>query len=97
MVKMALNQVVGMIAVRYRLMATSSAVLVPSGVAPAIVVGPALCRVPGVDRNHMLFNIIALAVVQMPIVKVVSMSIVQDSGVSAARTVFVRVWFVNTK
>ena len=96
MVKMALNQVVGMIAVRYRLMATSSAVLVGSGVAPAIVLGPACRRVPGVDRNHVLFNMIALAVVQMPIMKVVSVSLVADSGVSAARAVLVRVLFVNT-
>jgi hypothetical protein len=96
MVKMPLYQVVGMIAVRYRLMATSSAVFVPSGVAPAIVVSPARCRVPGVDRNHMFFNMIALAVVQMPIMKVVSVSLVADSGVSAARAVLVRVLFVNT-
>lgn len=96
MMKMSLYQVVGVIAVRHRFMPTSGAMFVLSGVASAIMAGRTRGRMPGVDGNHMLIYVICVRMVQVAIVKVVHMSFVLDSGVSARWAMFVRVSFMKT-
>jgi hypothetical protein len=95
MVKMPLYQIVGVIAVRDRLMPTTGAMFVLSGVASAIMAGRARGGMAGVDCNHMLINVICVRMVKVAIVKVVHMSFVLDSGVSARWAMFVRVSFVK--
>jgi hypothetical protein len=96
MVQMAVYEVVLMIAVRNRLMAAPGAVLVPLGMAPAFVVGCLGRRgMLGIDCNHMLVNMICVGVVQVAFMKVVSMSFVLNSGVSAGRTMLMSMFFVD--
>jgi hypothetical protein len=96
MVKMAVYEVVLVIAVRNRLMPTSGAVLVPLGMAPAFVVGCLGRRgVLGIDCNYMLVNMICVGMVQVALMKIVSMSFVLNSGVSAGRTMLMSMFFVD--
>lgn len=95
-VQVAMNQVVRMVAVRNGLVAATGPVLVLLVVTAAIVLSNTRRGMAGIDRDHVLINMVGMQVVQMPVVKIVSVSFMLDSGVAAARTMFMWVGFVNT-
>jgi hypothetical protein len=95
MVKMTAYEVVLVIAVRNRLMTAARAVLVLLVVATTIVAGLRRCGMLGVDCNHVLISMICVGVVQVAIMKIVSMPFVLDSRVPARGPVLMRVFFVD--
>jgi hypothetical protein len=86
-VEMALDQVVGVIAMRHRRMAAVDAVDVTGGMAGAAMVRRALGRVGRVDRDRVLIDVIAVDVMQVPIVQIVDVAGVLDRGMAAVGTV----------
>jgi hypothetical protein len=50
---------------------------------------------PGINCNHVFVNVTFVGMVQVSVMKVVSMSFVLNSGVSATRTMLMRMLFVN--
>lgn len=85
-----------MIAVRNGLVAATGSVFVLFVVTTTIVLNSTRRGMAGIDRDHMLINMVGMQVVQMSVVKIVSVSFMLDSGVAAARTMFMWVRFVNT-
>jgi hypothetical protein len=90
MMQMALDQIVDVITVRHGLMAATGGMLVPRRVPAAVVLGGAHVRIVGVRRDDMLVDVVAMNVVQMPVVQVVDMPVVADGGVAALPPVTMR-------
>jgi hypothetical protein len=93
--QVALDQIVGVIAVRHARVSTAGAVDVVGGVAGAAVVRRALRRVGRVDGDRVLIDVIAVKVVQVPIVEIVDVTGVLDREVTAVGTVDVVVALVD--
>ena len=94
MVEVAFNQVVGVVAVRNSLVSASRPVFVALFMSAAIVVRGTRCRVLPAYADLMLVNVIAVCVVEVPIVKIILMAVVLHGRVSAVRTMHVSVRFV---
>jgi hypothetical protein len=90
-VQVTLDQVVGVVAVRHRLVAAVGAVLVARVVTAAVVLGRAVVRVLRVDRDDVLVHVVLVRVMQVAAVQVVGVALVLDGRVAAARAVLVRV------
>ncbi len=86
-VEMAIDQIVGVIAMRHGGMAAAGTVDVTGGVAGAAMVRRALGRVGRVDRDRVLVDVIAVEVVQVAVVQVVDVASVLDRDVAAAGAV----------
>ncbi|HEY6307332.1 MAG TPA: hypothetical protein VI488_12835 [Candidatus Angelobacter sp.] len=95
-VQVSPNQVVRMAAMRNGLVAASRPVPVVFVVAATIVPNSTRCGMAGIDCDHVFINVAGMWVVQMPVVKIVCVPFMLDSGVAAARTMLVWVGFVNT-
>lgn len=95
MVKVSIHHVVGMVAVRQRLMAAAGSVLVICPVGAAVVVGRAAVGIFLGDLERVLAPVVAMLVVEMPVVQVVEMAGVVDGGMSAAGAVLVLVTLVD--
>src|SRR4051794_480601 len=93
-VQVAVHQVVGVVAVRDRLVAAAGAVAVGRVVGAAGVGGGAGRRVGRVDGQHVLLDPGAGGVVQVAVVQVIDVAVVADGGVPAAGPVLVLVAFV---
>lgn len=52
--------------------------------------GRAVIGIPGADRNHMFIHMVAVRMVQMPVVKIIHMALMFDGGMAATRTMNVR-------
>ena len=92
---MSVNQVVGVITVRHRLVTTVCAVLVLRGVAGAIVPVRAVCRIPCTDFYRMFINVPVVEVMQVSIMQVVDMIVVLNRSMPAVFAVVMCVLFVN--
>lgn len=88
------DEVVGVVAMRNRLMAAAGAVLVPLAVYSTGVVGGAVVGVLRADLQAVLLDPLSARVVEMPIVQVVYVPIVFDGGVPTPVAVAVGVSFV---
>jgi hypothetical protein len=90
MVQPSLDQIVGMVAMGHRLVATTR----PVDVILAMSVGPlalvAAIRVLIGDFDHMLVDMVLMRVVQMAIVQIIDMSFMPNGSVAAFRPVHVR-------
>lgn len=95
MVQMTLDQVVGVLAMRDRLVAAAGAVRVLRLVPAAVVLRRAVRRIRVADLDRVLVHVIAMRVVQMPVVQIVDVPVVHDGGMAAIRTVLVIVTVVN--
>lgn len=93
--QMPIHQIVGMIAVGYGLVAAVGPMTMPLIVNAASVRGRTLRHVASTYPNRMLVNVVAVHVVQVPVVKIVGMSFVLDRGMPALGTVDVGVILVN--
>lgn len=90
-VQVAADQVVGVIAVRHRLMATDGTVNMVGRVPIAGVIGRASVGIGGIGRQTMLIGVVAVGVVQVAIVEIVHMVGVGDGGVATTGTMGVLV------
>lgn len=94
-VEVTLDQVIGVIAVRYTRVAAGRAVDVAGWMAGAAVAGRALRRVGRVDSDRVLVDVIAVDAVQVSIVEIVDVIGVLDSEVAAVGAVNVVVAWVD--
>lgn len=93
--QVAVDEVVDVIAMRYRLVSAPVAVLVICLVAVAGVIGGTDRGIGIVDGDHMLVHMILMRTVQVPVVQVVDMIAVLDGDMAAVRTVDVVVVAVD--
>ena len=82
MVQPAINQIIDMIAVRHRFMATTRPVHMGAGQRGRAAIG-----IGGGNRDHMLINMIAVDMMEMPIVQIIDMAIMMDGRVAATGAV----------
>lgn len=86
-VQVAVHQVVHMVAVRHGLVAATGAVYVVGGVSGALVLGCAALGIILVDRQYVLVDMIAVHVMQVPVMQVIDVAVVLDGGMPAAGAV----------
>ena len=86
-VKVPLDEIVGVIAVRHLLMAAVGSVLVGVGVRATMVLGRAVGGVLAIDLDGVFVDVIGMGVMQMTVVQVVDMTVVLNRGVPAIRAV----------
>jgi hypothetical protein len=86
MVHTSVDDIVDMIAMRDRVMTASRSVRMT----PALHIGCAPYGRIGVHRDNVFVNMVAMHVVQMPLMKIVQMTIVTDGLVTAIWAVLVR-------
>ena len=91
MVKVAIDEIVDMVAVRDSLMSASWSVHMARLVSGTTVVRRATIRIFGRHFNGVFVHVIGMRVVQMPVVQVVDMIAVAHRRVSAGRTMLMRV------
>ena len=91
MVETALDEVIGVLAVRHRLVAAVRAVEVLTAIVLAVAVVGELV----IDRQRVLINVVAVGLVQVAVVDEVDVTIVDDRRVAAAGAVDVVVIFVR--
>jgi hypothetical protein len=82
MVQAAINQPINMIAMRHRFVAAARTVDMAAHQAGGAAIG-----IVGGNRDHMFIHMIAVRVMQMPIVQIIDMAIVAHGGVAAAGAV----------
>lgn len=95
MMKMAGNQVIGMIAVRHRFVSAARSVHVGVVVTGAGVAGRAIGGIGGIDGNGVLVVMVLVGAMQMAVVKVIDVAVVKDGCVAAAGAVSMVVTFVS--
>jgi hypothetical protein len=91
MMQVAVDQVVDMVAMRYRFVAAAGAVHVVGRMAAADVARGTDRRIRRIDGDHMLIDMVAVEVMQVAIVQVVDVAFVLDRRVATAGTMDVRV------
>jgi hypothetical protein len=89
-VQVAVDQVVDVIPMRYRLVTASRSVLVPRLVPRAAMLRRAAVGILGRHLDHVLVDMIAVGMMQVPIVKIVDVLAVLDGLVPAIGAVLVR-------
>ncbi|MEM5428538.1 hypothetical protein [Cupriavidus oxalaticus] len=89
--QMIANQIIYMVAVRYGLMAAARAVLVVRVMAAALMVGGTPIRIGIADCKHVLIDVIAVHVMNVPVMQIVNVSLMTHGEVSAIGPVLVRV------
>ena len=90
MVQPALDQIIDMIVVRHRFMTTVRSMNMLRLMARMAKRRRAAIRIRGTDLDRMLFDDVALLMVQVAVMKVVDVIAVLDRGVAAARSVPMR-------
>jgi len=85
--KVTVDEVVDVVAVRNRLVATCRSMHVRCGVAPAVVIGRAVRRVRGVDKDRAFIDVIVVHVMEMAIVEIVDVAGVVHRRMSTRRAV----------
>jgi hypothetical protein len=94
MMQVVVYQVVHVIAVRNGFVATSGAVFVGLLVTAAGVLRGAGGRIRRIYRQRVLFNSVAIRMVQVAVVQIIDVAFVQDRSVAALRAVLMRVLLV---
>lgn len=84
MVQMAIHQVVHMIAMRHRLMATARSMHMIWRMSGAVMVGRAAIGILRVHRQTVLVHVVAVHVMQMAVMQIVDMALVPNRCVAAA-------------
>lgn len=88
-VQMTINEVVGVVAMRYGFVSAAGAVYMSRFVAVAVMIWGADVRVGGADGDAVFIDVVAVRVVQVAIVQVIDVAFVFDGGVTAIRAVLV--------
>lgn len=95
MVQVSVNQVIDVVSVRDRLVATIGAMRVPIVVSGAIMTGRTVPGVLPADRNGVLVVMVAVVVVEMAVVEVIDVVIMDDGDVAAARSMYMNVFAIR--
>jgi hypothetical protein len=95
LMQVAAHQVVDVVTMRHRFVATTWSMGVRFAVGAAGVVRGAGGRISATDGELMLVDMIAVRVVEMPVVQIVDVPLVLNRGVAAIRGVLVGVPFVD--
>lgn len=90
-----IHEIVNVVAVRDCGVAAVRAMNMFCGVFRRGKTGRAVIGIPGADRNHMFIHMVAVRMVQMPVVKIIHMTFMFDGGMSATRTMNVRMMRVR--
>ena len=88
------HQVIGVVAVRHRLVAAAGTVAVGCVVLPAAMAGRARVGIGLADLQHVLVHVVSVKEVQVAVVQVADVVAVPDRGVAAFRRVQVVVLLV---
>ena len=89
--QVSVHQVIGMVAVRYGFMTAARAMFVRRVVTAAVMAAGRGAGVSGVDGNDMLIHVSFVQVMQVPVMQVIGVSLVLDSGMAASWAVLMRV------
>jgi hypothetical protein len=92
--KMAIDQIVDMLAVRHRFMPAAGAMCMLLRMPRALMFRGAIFRVGNHYINHMFVNMVVMQVVQMAIVQIVDVTVMQDARVPASWTMRMSMIFV---
>jgi hypothetical protein len=95
LMQVAADQVIDVVAVRYRFVATAWSVGMLFAVGATGVVWGAVGRISTTDRKLMLVDMIGMRVVEMPFVQIVDVSLVLNRGMAAVRAVLVGMSLVD--
>jgi len=95
MVEVTFHQVVCMIAVRNRFVSTTGSMFVALLVRFAIVVRGTQCLIFPAHADLVLVNMATVLVVEVSVMNIILMAIVLHGRMSAVRTMYMRVRFVN--
>lgn len=90
MVQVSINEIVDMAAVRDGFVAASGTVLVIGIVTVAAMIGRARIRIFRRHFDYVLIDVIAMRVMQMPVMQIIDMIIVAHRSVPAIRAVLMR-------
>jgi hypothetical protein len=93
--QMALHQVVHMIPVRYRFMTATRPMRVPLLMPGTFVPARAVRRISRIDGNPVLVDMVAVHVVQVPVMHIADMPVVLNGRMAAAFSVHMAVPLVN--
>ena len=88
-VQVAINEAVGVVAMRYGFVSAAGAVYMSRFVAVAVMIWGADVRVGGADGDAVFIDVVAVRVVQVAVVQVINVAFVFDGGVTAIRAVLV--------
>lgn len=86
--KMAINEIVDVIAVRHGLVTTARTMDMPGFMAGTTVFRRATVRVLFTHFNHMLIDMILMRMMKVTVMQIIDMVPMANSGMTAARTVF---------
>jgi hypothetical protein len=95
MMEVAVDEEVDVVAVGDGLVAASRAVLVPTVMPAAGVIGRAIGRIRAADLDHVLVDVVAVRMVEVAVVEVVEVVAVCHRRMPAVRAVRMVVTFVN--
>ncbi|HET6320840.1 MAG TPA: hypothetical protein VFF87_02205 [Hyphomicrobium sp.] len=95
MVQVAVDEIVDVVAMRHRFVSAARTMHVPWLMAGAAVLGRAAIGVAIGHFDHVLMHVVAVGMVQVPIVQVIDVVTVADGGVSAAGPVLMLVMGVS--
>ena len=90
MMQVAINQIVHMVPMRYRFVTTCRPMLVTCVVTGATMLRSALVGIGRRDLDDMFIDMVALDVMEMPVVQIVDMAVMLDGCVSAIWAVDMR-------
>jgi hypothetical protein len=90
-VEVALDEIIDVIAVRHRLVAATGSVLMSGRVPAAAVLRGAVVWMVSIYRDRMLVDMIAVHVMEMPVMQIVYMTAVADGDMPTTSAVLVRV------
>lgn len=92
---MAVDQVVGVVAVGHRFVPAAGSVAVALVVAVAAVLRGAAVRIRAADLQHMLVHMILVGMVEVAVVQIIDVIAVTDGDMAACRPMLVRMSFVD--
>lgn len=90
MVQVSIHQIIDMVAMRYCVMTATGTVHMRGVVCTAFMIRCATVRIGARYLDHVLIDVIAMGVVQVPVVQIVDVAVMADGRMTATRTVGVR-------
>jgi hypothetical protein len=91
MMQVAIDEIVDVIAVRHRLVPATGSMHVTGLVPGAAMLGRTTIGIAVGNLDHMLVDMVAVRMMQMPVVQIVDVTVVADGYVAAVGTMLMRV------